>query len=295
MIIDRLQKRRLITPPSWMANNTHYLVIMGSQAYGVSQDTSDIDYYGFCIPPREIVFPHLSGAIPGFGPQPEKFEQYQQHHVKDEDKGVEYDFTIYNVVKYMQLVAENNPNMIDSLFVPINCITHITSAGQLVRDKRREFLHKGSYHKFKGYAYSQIHKVRTKEIHDNMSTKRKADIELHGYDTKFASHCIRLLDECEQILTTGDIDLQRNREQLKTIRRGEWTLEYLLERFAQKEKQLEQFYADCTLPHGPDFNKLKVLLLEVLESHYGSLSQIAKYDRSTQFIAELEQVISKYR
>ena len=54
---------------------------MGSMAYGVSSDSSDMDVYGFCVPEKETVFPHLRGEIPGFGtPQP-RFEQWQEHHM----------------------------------------------------------------------------------------------------------------------------------------------------------------------------------------------------------------------
>lgn len=279
----------------WIKDNLHYEVIMGSQAYGVSHDTSDMDIYGWCIPPKLWVFPHLTGYIDGFGPKPQRFDQFQLHAVKDADKQIEYDFTIYSVVKYMDLVAENNPNMIDSLFVPVHCVTHQTQIGAMIRDHRRQFLHRGAFHKFKGYAYSQIHKIRTKQTHDNMSTKRRESIEKYGYDVKFAYHCIRLLDECEQILIHQDIDLQRNREQLKAIRRGEWQLEYLIEWFEQKEKQLEQLYLDSKLPDRPDHKMLNKLLIDVLEAHYGSLSEVVKYDRSEQLLFELQQLVRKYQ
>ena len=54
---------------------------------------------------------------------------------------------------------ENNPNVIDSLFTPVNCVLHSTRVGNLVRENRRLFLHKGAWPKFKGYAYSQLHKM----------------------------------------------------------------------------------------------------------------------------------------
>ena len=224
----------------WIKANLHYEVIMGSMAYGMSSDSSDVDIYGWCIPPKSYVFPHTIGYVDGLGPRPQSFGQFQLHHVKDEDRNKEYDFTIYSIVKYLDLVAQNNPNMIDSIFVPIHCITHMTYVGGMIRDRRHSFLHRGAYHKFKGYSYSQIHKVRTKQVHDNMSTKRRESVEKFGYDVKFASHAVRLLDECEQILTNTDIDLQRNREQLKSIRRGEWTLDQVILWFESKEKHLEK-------------------------------------------------------
>lgn len=278
----------------WVKSNLHYEVIMGSQAYGVTQDSSDMDIYGWCIPPKHILFPATIGYVPGFGQQPEAFNQFQLHHVKDEDKGVEYDFSIYNIVKYLHLVVENNPNMIDSIFVPQHCITHITALGQMVRDRRKQFLHKGAYHKFKGYAYAQIHKIRIKDPNEKMSTKRRADIEKHGFDTKFAYHCVRLLDECEQILTTHDIDLTRNREQLKAIRRGEWTLEQLESWFTRKEQYLEELYQKSTLPHGPDWKQMNEFLLNILEHHYGSLQEVVRMDNTSKLIEEINEVLLRY-
>jgi hypothetical protein len=57
---------------------------------------------------------------------------------------------------------DNNPNMIDSLFTPHDCVRHITKIGQMVRDSRKLFLHKGSWHKFRGYSYSNLAKLSTK-------------------------------------------------------------------------------------------------------------------------------------
>ena len=81
--------------------------MVGSVAYGVAQDTSDRDVYGFCIPPKDVVFPHLAGEIMGFGTHRRRFDQYQQHHIQDVDaaggSGVEYDVVIYSIVRYFQL------------------------------------------------------------------------------------------------------------------------------------------------------------------------------------------------
>jgi len=80
--IDKIRSKGLISPPSWMENNVVYETIMGSVAYGVSDDTSDMDIYGIVIPPKRIVFPHTNGYIHGFD-NPVNFESYQQHHIKD--------------------------------------------------------------------------------------------------------------------------------------------------------------------------------------------------------------------
>ena len=294
MLLDRLYKQNVIHPPKWLMPNCAYITIMGSQAYGVGNNDSDLDTYGFCLPPKEMVFPHLAGEIPGFGRQTAPFEQWQQHHVKDPSKEVEYDFVIYSIVKYFQLCMENNPNMIDSLFTPRNCVIHSTAISEMVRENRRMFLHKGAWAKFKGYAYAQMRKIRDKTSAQN--EKRAASIAEHGYDLKFAYHIVRLLNEVEQILVEGDLDLQRNREQLKDIRRGEWTIEQLETYFESKERVLEQTYANSKLPEKPNEAAVKTLLLNCLEHHYGNLSDAVKVETGTaQMIAEMQAVLDKYK
>lgn len=289
LIMD-LTSRRLIHPPTWLPEQTQYLTIMGSFAYGVSSDTSDCDVYGWAIPDKVDVFPHLKGEIEGFGRQKQRFEVWQQHGIVDPTAmgglGREYDFAVYNVVKYAQLCMENNPNMIDSLFVPVNCIIHMTPVGQVFRDRRKDFLHKGAWAKFKGYSYSQLAKARSKEF--LQSPERRAEIEQYGYSTKFGYHIVRLLGEVEQLLVEGDIDLQRNREQLKSIRRGEWSLEQLERYFVDKERQLEQVYLDSQLPYKPDDGKIRGILLDVLEQHFGSLSGAVV--RENQVVAALREI-----
>jgi len=331
--VSFLAGKGLINAPGYV-KSPEYEVIMGSFAYGVSSDTSDIDIYGWTIPDKETVFPHLGGHIHGFGKPPSTFEQFQEHHIKWGEK--EYDICIYNIVKYFSLCIQNNPNMIDSMFVPPNCIITSSKIADIVRDRRSEFLHKGCYHKFKGYAYSQLHKCRNKthehlediDLFENkhqiihttslqditielrrrendhpivslsQDLKRLTYAELRNYhtlfikgieksrrfestkvaglDRKFLYHVVRLADECEQILETGTLDLHHAREHLKAIRRGEVTLDEVEKWFHEKERHLEKLYSESTaIPHSPDENAIKQLLIDCLEMKYGTLEKAA--------------------
>ncbi len=292
MLLDKLQEKGLIKPPDWLISNTHYLTIMGSNAYGYSASNSDLDIYGFCIPKKEMVFPHLAGHIQGFGKQQQKFDEFQQHHIFDQEankgKGQEFDITVFGIVKYFQLLMDNNPNVIDSLFVRLEEILHISQVGNLVRDNRKLFLHKGSWHRFKGYAFSQWKKIRDL---NRVESKRKAIIDAYGYDVKFGSHLVRLLLEVEQILTEYDLDLKRNSDILKSIRRGEWTLEQLESWFFAKEKSLEVVYNESKLPWGPNEDAIKELLLKCLEHHYGNLEKaITVPKRESEVLKQIAQL-----
>jgi predicted nucleotidyltransferase len=294
-VIYKLQKHGLISPPKWLPDNTHYETLMGSIAYGVSGDTSDVDVYGFAIPPKEDVFPHLRGEIYGFGRQVQRFEQYQQHHIVDADvvggRGREYDLTIYSIVKFFQLVMENNPNMVDSLYTPHDCVLHITKIGQMVRDRRDVFLSKLVFHKFRGYAFSQISKMSGK----TEDSKRWEMVQQYGYDLKFAYHSVRLVLECEQVLTEGTLDLRRNADMLKAIRAGEWAERQVRDWFTQKEMLLQPLYTASELPYKPNEKAIKELLLECLEEHYGSLEQCVTLPVVGSAIDDIIGVLQKHK
>lgn len=172
VVIELRDKGLIASCPPWLPTNVQYLTIMGSHAYGVA-DTSvrdkipDFDVYGWCIPPKEMIFKHLTGWIPGFGPDPQGFDQWQKPHIFDEDAlgghGKEWDFQIFSIVKQFELCRQNNPNMIDSLFTPENCVLHCTEVGRMVRDNRKMFLSKEAWKKFRGYAWSQLKKMDNKD------------------------------------------------------------------------------------------------------------------------------------
>lgn len=292
-LINDLTKKGLIHPPSFLKDTVQYLCITGSIAYGVSSNiTSDVDMYGYCIPPKSILFPHTAGYIVGLDKDIPTFSQWQEHGIKG--NGKKYDFSVFSILKYFCLVSDNNPNIIDTLFVPRNLIVHSSKVHELIRENRKLFLQKNSWHKFKGYAYSQLHKMRIKK--PDPHSKRYESILEHGYDVKFAYHVVRLLNEIEQILIEGNLDLQRNKEQLKAIRRGEWTQEQVIEYFNKKEMSLEEAYQKSSLPYKAPMGKIKELYLNCLEIHFGSLNNAVERTRDIDdFISEMELVIDKYR
>lgn len=289
-IVEKLVKAGLIKPPSFIASNTCYESIMGSEAYGISTDSSDKDVYGFCIPGKEILFPHTIGIISGFGNQGQHFEQFQEHHIYKQDEEKEYDLTIFSIVKFFKLAMECNPNVIDSLYTPAECMTHCSQVGMMVRESRDLFLSKAAWKKFKGYAFGEM-----TDMLKEKTGKRKLLVDQHGYDTKNASHVYRLLDEIEQILVDGTIDLRRAKEQLKFIRAGGLKLEEFKRGFVAKEKVLDSLYANSTLREKPDEAALKQLLFNCLEHHYGSLSGcIVNPDREKLMAQEVVEVMRKY-
>lgn len=270
-LLEHLTRIGVAHPPAWLNDNLAYLTVTGSQAYGCADDDSDLDIYGFAVPPKEEVFPHLRGEIVGFGKAGPRFEQWQQHHMKDTaargGRGQQYDVTVFSIVKFFQLAMENNPNMLDPLFTPDDCVLHATPVAELVRMNRRRFLHRGAYQKFKGYAASQLAKLKTKQ--PEAGSRRAALVEQHGYDVKYAMHLCRLLIECEQILTEGDLDLRRRSDFLRLVRSGTLHENFVLDWAERKGASLDALYRTTTVvPAVADEAEIKRLLEECLDQHY---------------------------
>lgn len=234
------------TYPKWLPTNTQYLCYMGSFAYGVSTVASDLDVYGFAIPPKEYVY--AERHIFGFD-EHKTFNEWAQHHVHYKEKV--YDFTVFNIVKYFANCMNCNPNAIDALFVPLNCVAKITAVGNKVRENRHLFLCKKAWHTFKGYAYSELaastpkrdvkeireledeyqipHSLTFAEAKDGKGlshltdevrnlyirmyqqgldrSKRFEMRKIHNGDLKNLYHVVRLLSQVEQILIEEDLTL----------------------------------------------------------------------------------------
>jgi uncharacterized Fe-S cluster-containing protein len=97
-------------------------------------------------------------------------------------------------------------------------------------------------------------------------------------------------------LMTGDLNLEQNREQLKSIRRGEWTLVQLEDWAEDKHRQLEGLYASSTLQHTPDEDAIRTLLLDCIEEHYGSISAVVVRNESMgNLVSDMEKLLARYK
>lgn len=274
--IEKLTKRGLINPPSDVKSNTMYETIVGSVAYGVSDDLSDFDVNGFFIPAADRLFPHLRGHMLGFDVDARAPKAFQEHHIWDESagngKGREYDLNIYPITVYIRLLMENNPNIIDTLYTPEECVLHSTTISDMVRDRRDLFLHKLSWSRYKGYAFQQLKKMQAKK--PEPGSKRWKIREKFGFDLKFGYHIVRLLLEAEMIMNDHCIDIRRHKEHLKAIRRGDISEDEIIKWANDKKTHLERAFENSTLRAEPARDEIKQLLLDCLEHHYGSLQAL---------------------
>ncbi len=136
--------------------HTILLATVGSYAYGLNLPTSDIDIKGVCVAPIDYYYgvkefyqkdggwdnPHdpPSGLFPILG-------------------GVE-DCTIYELRKFIHLAANNNPSIMEMLWLKQYEYLEPTVGRELV-NHRTAFLSKKVKHTYSGYGYAQLKKVHT--------------------------------------------------------------------------------------------------------------------------------------
>lgn len=127
----------------WMTEKERLILVAvtGSRAYGTFRPDSDYDYKGVCVPPHKYRMGFLH-----------KFEQLE---IKQP-----IDCTIFNVIKFVQMAANCNPNILDVLFAHGDDIVVCTHVGQMLRNARQDFLSKKASASFRGYAMSQIQRIR---------------------------------------------------------------------------------------------------------------------------------------
>lgn len=123
---------------TWLTERTILFVRHGSHAYGTNIASSDEDFKGAAIAPKE----YYHGFV-------NTFEQAESH---------DPDLVIYELKKFMRLAADCNPSIIEVLWADPNIVT---PAGQKLIDAREMFLSRKAKHTFSGYALGQLKRIRT--------------------------------------------------------------------------------------------------------------------------------------
>jgi len=94
----------------------------------------------------------------------------------------------------------------------------------------------------------------------------------YGFDLKHALHLVRLLRMGVEILTIGEVIVDRrgrDADELKAILRGSMTYDQIIAYAQDMDAKLGELYETSTLRHEPDHAGIEALLLSVFEEHYG--------------------------
>lgn len=99
--------------------------------------------------------------------------------------------------------------------------------------------------------------------------KRRETEQKFGYDTKFAAHVLRLIEEGMQLLLNHEIVFPlHNAKLLLEIRNGGYTYEEMLSHLNHTNGFFSEWESQSTLPNKPDVNALRELYFKVIGSWY---------------------------
>jgi len=181
----------------------------------------------------------------------------------------EYDVTIYEFLKFIRLLEKGNPNVLGLLWLHEGDYLYRSELARELIHNRNLFASKKVYHSFTGYAHGQLHRMTHNACEGYMGAKRKQLVKEFGYDTKNASHLIRLLRMGIEFLNEGELHVKReDSQQLLEIKRGEWTLDQVKDEASALFKRAEFSYDRSTLPTSPDRKKINDLICYILNQHF---------------------------
>lgn len=207
-----------------------YRCIVGSRAYGLDNESSDVDRRGIYLPPAEMQW-SLYGV-------PEQLEH------KDSEE------CYWEMKKFLTLALKANPNVLECLYTPL--IEHATPLANELLEMRVAFLSKLVYQTYNGYVMSQF---------------KKLEQDLRAHDTikwKHAMHLIRLLLQGINILHEGflPVRVDEHKEKLLAIRRGETDWQDINEWRLSLHKDFDAAFAKSTLPERPDYESVNAFLIK---------------------------------
>lgn len=274
----------------WIFDNLLYETILGSHAYGCERSDSDYDILAIVIPPREMLFPSEYDFIIGFDQLPtfkRKELKGAEKRVIIDNKTIEIEW-ISLVEFFYQCAIKGSPNLIEALFTRQNLVTYTSQYADILRSNRKLFLSIRTYHAFRGYSYSQLHRIKNR---DYISAERLEIINNFGYDVKMASHVFRLLDQIIQILTIGDIDLMRTKDEQKCIKAGEWgSFDQFEREYYKRMSNIDELVTKCSLSLAPRTDELRKILKECIYLFYSKNQINHEYIRTNDIYSILNNI-----
>jgi uncharacterized protein len=210
---------------------------VGSTAHGLAlPGTDDLDQMGVCVE-------RLDQAM-GLG---EPFEQliYRtatertgKHDARSEPGDL--DLTVFSLRKYLRLALKGNPTVLIPLFSTGPALVHATAEGRALQGLAPSIVSQRAIGSFLGYLTAQKERLLGQR---GMKVSRPELIRLHGYDTKFAMHALRLGHQGVELATTGRISLPMpaaSREVCLDVRMGRLPLVAVVKEIEHVEGQLHE-------------------------------------------------------
>jgi hypothetical protein len=230
---------------------------VGSTAHGISIGSDDRDEMGVLVEP-------MTAAMGIHQP----FEQFIYRSAAEREgkhdapsKPGDLDLTLYSLRKYLRLALKGNPTILNLLFAPMLESSH---TGTALRNLAPFIIARSTGKAFLGYMEAQRQRLLGER--GGMGVTRKEIVAKHGFDTKFASHMLRLGMQGNELLTTGRMSLPMVEEDqmfLRAVRRGEVDLQECLTRAGTLESDLHDLIHHGPLQETPNERRVEAWMIEV--------------------------------
>lgn len=244
------------------ANHTILRCQVGSGVHGTSiAGTDDRDEMGICVEPPEYVI----------GLQ--RFEQYiyrtateRTGDPNEPSQPGDLDLTVYSLRKWLRLALAGNPTVLLPLFAPDHEIVTITGLGRELRDQTDMIVSRQAGERFAGYLRQQRQRMLDGTVAKRVN--RPELVERYGFDTKFASHMVRLGLQGVELLETGRVTLpvpEPWRSWIINLRQGRHTQQEALDVAEDLEQHLLRLVDTSDLPERPNAARADQWLMSVYE------------------------------
>jgi uncharacterized protein len=232
---DRLQHTHSTQADFDLESVIIYRCVMGSQAYGLDTDDSDVDRRGIYLAPADLQW-SLFGA-------PGQFEDNAAQAV------------YWELQKFLVMALRANPNILECLYSPlVEKTTPLT--GELLALRHR-FLSQMIFQTFNGYALSQFKKIE-------QDLRNQGEIRW-----KHAMHLLRLLITGAATLREKSVPVrvESHRDRLLAIKTGSVPWREVDAWRRDLHKDFELALARTGLPERPDYEKANEFLLKARRQH----------------------------
>ena len=218
-----------------------YRCVVGSQAFGLSGDDSDVDRRGIYLPPAEL--------------------HWSLYGVPDQIENNDTQEAYWELQKFLVMALKANPNILECLHTPL--VEHATPLAQELVAHRKLFLSKLIYQTYNGYVMSQFKKL-------------EQDLRARGeIKWKHAMHLMRLLLSGISALRENElrVRLDEHRAALLTIKRGDQPWPEVNAWRLRLHKEFDEAFVSTQLPERPDYAWANEFLLKARRQQVESAMQ----------------------
>lgn len=231
---------------------TDYPIVLegeiGSFAHGINVGSSDHDYIRIVLEPLDTLL-GISAPLDTFRLRP------RDEGARSQEGDTET--TVYPLRKYVAMAAKGNPNSL-----PLLWTTNVTVPDTYgLTGIREQFIHKSM-----AYAHLRFAENLKQCLLGTRAPRvnRPELIEKYGFDTKTASHALRMLIQSCELSELGTMSMPmtaENRAHLIDVRNGLVPLESVLSEVDELTAKLESLIYG--LPNTADMSVVNAWLVEV--------------------------------